>query len=84
MASPRKPTIAEAIFQNTLAIRKSLQPLLADEKETPTGQGPIETLLSVQEATLESIRQVQAGQEKIIGLLSQPVLKKAIDDLLKD
>ena len=42
-----------------------------------------EMLLNVQQATLEAIAQLQTGQEKIITLLSQPSIEKAVQDMLK-
>ena len=85
MPDQKKPTLAEATYRNTQRLGKMLEPLkmLADQAQNSHQTSPIGMMLDIISKSQEADREMIAKLDKIIELLSAPLIEKAVRDMLK-
>jgi hypothetical protein len=81
----KKPTLAEATYRNTLALRKLLEPIktLAEAAQETEQASPFGMMLNIMEQSQESDRKMIERLDQIISLLAAPSIEKAINDMMK-
>jgi hypothetical protein len=85
MPDQKKLTLAEATYRNTQSLGRMLEPLklLADQAQNSHQTSPIGMMLDMIGKSQETDRQMIEKLDKIIELLSAPVIERAVRDMLK-
>lgn len=85
MPDQKKLTLAEATYRNTQSLGRMLEPLklLAEQAQTSHQASPIGMILDTISKSQETDRQMIEKLDKIIELLSAPVIEKALREMLK-